>query len=362
MKCPKCGYLGFDTGPRCKNCSYEFALMDHDESTVELSDLEVLPDGAGTRTVGDVGAAWLKTIDAGAPARVVFHSVDEGLLDSFAKRVPGLEQAQSVFDATDLDRLLRDAEGGPVPLKAPVAAPVTPSLVLPATVAPLSTAGAAVPDESLRNSPALDDMPLVQLHEPRPPVAVRKTPMSPKLRAVTRTLPVEPAFDFVSESGTVGLDEADVPDERLSTGESVEQMGWEPSGVGRRLAALVLDGLLWGGIDGGVLYLTLRFVGLTIADVRVLPLWPLVLFFVLLQATYVAAFTALGGQTIGKMAMRIRVVADDNMSLSGRAAVWRTLATSLSIATAGITYLPALVGRDRRALHDRIAGSRVVAL
>lgn len=26
MKCPKCGYLGFDTGDRCRNCGYDFSL------------------------------------------------------------------------------------------------------------------------------------------------------------------------------------------------------------------------------------------------------------------------------------------------------------------------------------------------
>ena len=26
MKCPKCGFLGFDSGDRCKNCGYDFSL------------------------------------------------------------------------------------------------------------------------------------------------------------------------------------------------------------------------------------------------------------------------------------------------------------------------------------------------
>ena len=26
MKCPKCGYLGFESGDRCRNCGYEFSL------------------------------------------------------------------------------------------------------------------------------------------------------------------------------------------------------------------------------------------------------------------------------------------------------------------------------------------------
>ena len=27
MKCPKCAYLGFETGDRCKNCGYDFSLL-----------------------------------------------------------------------------------------------------------------------------------------------------------------------------------------------------------------------------------------------------------------------------------------------------------------------------------------------
>ena len=26
MKCPKCGYLGFEDADRCRNCGYEFSL------------------------------------------------------------------------------------------------------------------------------------------------------------------------------------------------------------------------------------------------------------------------------------------------------------------------------------------------
>ena len=26
MKCPKCGYLGFESGDRCRNCGYDFSL------------------------------------------------------------------------------------------------------------------------------------------------------------------------------------------------------------------------------------------------------------------------------------------------------------------------------------------------
>ena len=32
MKCPKCDYLGFETGDRCRNCGYDFSLFSVAES------------------------------------------------------------------------------------------------------------------------------------------------------------------------------------------------------------------------------------------------------------------------------------------------------------------------------------------
>ena len=39
MKCSKCGYLGFETGSRCRNCGYEFSLSS-DFDLIELPDLK----------------------------------------------------------------------------------------------------------------------------------------------------------------------------------------------------------------------------------------------------------------------------------------------------------------------------------
>src|SRR5947207_6170326 len=40
MKCSKCGYLGFETGDRCRNCGYEFSLS----PDYELPDLSIQRD------------------------------------------------------------------------------------------------------------------------------------------------------------------------------------------------------------------------------------------------------------------------------------------------------------------------------
>ena len=62
------------------------------------------------------------------------------------------------------------------------------------------------------------------------------------------------------------------------------------------------------------------------------------------------------------MATRIRVVTAEDESVDGALAVKRTLAGVASAATLGLGFLPALVGSDRRALHDRLTHTRVVAL
>ena len=36
MKCPKCQYLGFETGNRCKNCGYDFSLLDTRVADVDV--------------------------------------------------------------------------------------------------------------------------------------------------------------------------------------------------------------------------------------------------------------------------------------------------------------------------------------
>ena len=58
------------------------------------------------------------------------------------------------------------------------------------------------------------------------------------------------------------------------------------------------------------LYFTLRLCGLSPAEWDLLPAWPLAVFFVVLNGGYVVLLTGTLGQTLGKMALRIEVVAD----------------------------------------------------
>ena len=72
MKCPKCDYLGFDTGDRCKNCGYDFSLSPAAPAPAEFdTDLFLRPlDDAAPASAG-----WDGTFDGArdverAPASV----------------------------------------------------------------------------------------------------------------------------------------------------------------------------------------------------------------------------------------------------------------------------------------------------
>ncbi|HET7617313.1 MAG TPA: RDD family protein, partial [Vicinamibacterales bacterium] len=134
---------------------------------------------------------------------------------------------------------------------------------------------------------------------------------------------------------------------------------------GARALAGAIDGLLTVGIDAAVLYFTLRLCGLPFAAALTLPLVPLVAFLALLNGGYFTSFVAAGGQTIGKMAAGIRVIpadpdADARTRVPFGQAVVRAAASVVSVAPAGLGLLPAFFTPERRALHDRLADTRVV--
>ena len=116
---------------------------------------------------------------------------------------------------------------------------------------------------------------------------------------------------------------------------------------------------LLGGIAAAVVYLTVRLSGLTMAQVAIVPIVPLSAFLLGLVLSYLIAFTCCGGQTLGKMAFGLRVVADDG-AVPPETAVLRALVAVAGVAMAGLGVLPALFDGERRAVHDRVAGTRVV--
>jgi uncharacterized RDD family membrane protein YckC len=127
-----------------------------------------------------------------------------------------------------------------------------------------------------------------------------------------------------------------------------------------RIVAALVDGAILIGLDAGVIYFTLRLCNLTAAEVFELPVIPLMAFFLLLNGGYFVAFTAVGGQSIGKMALGIKVVSTEDLPVPLARATLRTLGYLASALPLGAGFLPGVFGADRLALHDRLAHTRVV--
>jgi uncharacterized RDD family membrane protein YckC len=303
MKCPKCGYLGFEQVDRCRNCGYEFSLL-------PSSAIPELPVRNDTPVVGPLDDLPLVDATAGPePSRV---SADIG---------PNVERG---FD------LPQPPESGASELP-------------------------------LFGSPPSDDTPLItKPSPPRPPLAVRRsTSEVPRVRAgPLRAASLELALDLDgpaaghTSGGPAGAAQAQ---EWLA-----RPLGTEAAGLGARAAAVTIDLLILATIDAAVVYFTMQICGVTIQELAIIPQAPLVAFLVVQNVGYLVAFTA-GGQTLGKMAAGIKVVAaESDRPIDVGQALKRTVAWLLLAIPAGLGFLTALASRDRRGLHDRLAGTRVV--
>ena len=195
---------------------------------------------------------------------------------------------------------------------------------------------------------------LEQPPEPRAPLSVRRaTPEVPKSRSR--------AVRERSEERTLSFEWLPGDDPGPAAGSAAAAAPTsEPAGSRSRINAALLDGGLLVAVDVTVIYFTLRLTELTVASLGSLSLAPLVMFLSLLNGGYLVVFTAAGGQTLGKMAAGIRVVGVEHVRVPVGSAVLRTAAYVLSALPAGLGFLPGFFGRERRALHDRLAGTRVV--
>lgn len=306
MKCPKCQYISFESSERCRNCGYEFSLA---------------VDSAGFD--------------------LPIHTGDEaiGPLNDFALE----PRAGSASGAPAADRAASLAEFGPTP----PARPITSSFDLPLF------------KERRRDS----DAPLVAPPVvPRAPLAVRRSAPTPAPRAPHRPAD-EPVLDLEPPLAVPRIPplKSD-PAPSIDRGLSDDEIDSTVAAPGSRFLAAGLDGLILASIGLIVLYLTLKVCGLQFAAASGIPPVPFAAFLLLIAGGYLTLFTAAGGQTIGKMATGIRVVPADveQLRVPLGHSVLRAAASLVSALPAGLGFLPALLGSDRRALHDRLADTRVV--
>ena len=76
--------------------------------------------------------------------------------------------------------------------------------------------------------------------------------------------------------------------------------------------------------------------------------------------TYVALMHAWRGQTLGKMAVKIKVVTPEGDDISAGQAWLRAVLQILLALPYGLTFLTAVFTKERKAIHDLIARTRVV--
>jgi uncharacterized RDD family membrane protein YckC len=82
--------------------------------------------------------------------------------------------------------------------------------------------------------------------------------------------------------------------------------------------------------------------------------------YVLWAFVYFAHFWGLNGKTAGGGLFGVQVVTNDGGDVSGRRAIGRALAFPLSFLILFLGFLGILLGDQRRALHDVIAGTTVI--
>ena len=297
MKCPKCGYLGFEATDRCRHCGYDFSLV---------------PSGPLPEV----------------PLRVEGPEGPVGELPLYAPEPSPPPDGLATDDATTTGPAGADAVEAPV-------------------VAAVRGGG--------------DELPLFAPRPAGPPLAVRRsTGEVGRGRRTTRPVRSEPPpLPLLVDPPEPEIPARDEP----ATPRRPQPQPPGAAALGSRAAAAAIDVGLVTGIDVTVLWLTLRIAGLqpTASDLAVLPVVPMSAFLAVLAFLYLVGFTVGGGQTIGKMAAGIRVIGDDGRGVDLTGAVVRALACLAMAATAGLAWLPVVFGADRRGLHDRLAGTRVVS-
>jgi uncharacterized RDD family membrane protein YckC len=298
MKCPKCAYIGFEAADRCKNCGYDFSLVPtpQDDQELPLRADEAL----GPMSDFDLGPASrppAPTPNAKARRR---HdpAFDPGIDSAEPAKPTGAEPVLPLFGELETEEQL--------------------PVVRPASPVPLAVRRGAPPLVKARPRPT-----------PRPPED-------------------EPEPLLPIEQG------------RETAGDAVLPSSSDAPGLGRRAAAGALDAALLAGLDALVVYFTMRVCRLDMSEWTILPWPPVVAFLLFIDLGYLALMTAVSGQTVGKIALHLKVVSGDASPVTTGQAVARALFLAVGAAPVGLGLLPACFDRARRGLHDRLARTRVV--
>ena len=296
MKCPKCGYLGFEHVDRCRNCGYEFSLADTTESVeLPIRSAAPTPDPLADLALVDAAAIPPKP----TPARPLAST----------------ELPLFGFSAEPDDRQIEPAR----------------------------------PRNVVLRRPAIADVPRRRLD------AAREQMLPPNPR-----LAIEPDVPFTRPAWASSREVPEQREELERKVDIEQRDDAADAGLATRLFAVLIDIGVLAAIDAVVVYFTLAICGMTLAELSLLPKGPLLAFLFVQNAGYLVAFTAGGqtlGKMLAGIKV-VSDGSDEGLDL-GRAAL-RTAVWVLLAVPAGLGFLTALFSNDHRGLHDRFAQTRVV--
>ena len=401
MRCPKCHYVSFDGQNRCRNCGFDLSLAQPSEplevstrpgnpTAAPLADLalnepppaEPPPAAAGSGPAADTPNA------PSPPAVVRARSIAADTSRHGTARRRSIRSNCPLFEPRPATGSARDAAAREVadrplvstnaPPRPPLAvrrptgelprarARVTPGAMPPRIEEPrleldlpdrvgLDRGGAG--DFGDMAEPVLLDDPAITSRDARDTRDARDS------RDVSRESARDVSRDASSgarASAAAAVGDGDVADDNAAASAAAAEVDPTIAPLGRRAIAALVDLAFLAAIDGTVLHFTLRLTGLTLAESGRLPLAPLFGFLALLNGGYLTMFIAASGQTMGKMMTGVKVVAMDGGAVPFGHAVLRAILWLLTIVPLGVGALPALLTDDRRALHDRLANTKVI--
>jgi uncharacterized RDD family membrane protein YckC len=139
---------------------------------------------------------------------------------------------------------------------------------------------------------------------------------------------------------------------------ALDSPGAAPS-IGRRVLAMLYESLVVFAI---AFFAGLAFYGVANGQISGNTRLVFQLYLFLVLGAYFIGCWSHGGRTLPMQTWRMRVVRPDNLPVGvGRAALRYALAWS-SLLFLGVGFFWAFFDRDRQFLHDRLAGTRIIAI
>lgn len=181
--------------------------------------------------------------------------------------------------------------------------------------------------------------------------------------------PVGAPFEPDRSDWRIGIPDDDGKPADEPANAAMELAELEPASPRRRLSAWAIDGFIFAaaavGLPAALLASTGALGAAPSLGAAIASGLPIILpsegFVAVAAFVYATVSHALAGATLGKRLVRIRVVAADGRPPGIARSAARSAWAVASLALLGLGLLPALLAGSGRALHDLLAGTRVVA-